>query len=312
MVRTKQIGIVGFILEWFCLILPGWAGDSPKVHAKVMFATGTVQVIRSGEEKSLPLARGDSIAVGDRIIVGANAKAVLVTSERKIINLAANSDLKIGDASGHLIEGLGLGMFAGGKGRSDSGAQATTRNLNSSPLLVSPRNSVIRAQELSLEFAPLQTDQRYEIEVVGINPKFVYKTKIAYPEHTLTQKQLRQELKTGEAYYVYVRKLDANGVELEREQDLRVGLLDTQSQARVSQVEKELTQFMNEDRNNPAYPTLLAETYEANFLNQDAVQWYEKIYREIAPGDAYSLERLKHLYSITRNSPALKALETSR
>ncbi|MEW6238067.1 MAG: hypothetical protein AB1656_21975 [Candidatus Omnitrophota bacterium] len=292
--------------------LTGMTAETPKPYAKIMYATGTVQAFRRAMTEGHDAARGDDLFAGDRLTTGADSKAVLITVQRKMINLPANSELTVGQEQGQTIQGLGLGMFASGKGRSDIGAQATTRNSDRAPLLLYPRNTLIREKKIVLKFAPLEAGERYALEVVGVTPTFVYKSDSANLELPLDKDHAGNEPIPGQAYYIFIRKINANNAFISEEKDMRVGIIDPQQTAAVEGVEKEIRILMEAEKSNPAYLTLLAETYEANFLYHDAIQLYEKIFNEIAQGDAYSLARLQHLYALTKNSPALRALETKR
>lgn len=305
--------ITCLIITLFLLIsLPVSAAETPKVYAKTMFVSGTVEVVRSSSEKPLALARGDSLYLGDQVNVGKDSKAVLVTMERRIINLAANSELKIGDPKGPVILGLGLGMFADGKGRSNIGAQATTRADESTPLLVSPRNSMIRSGPIVLNFHPLQEGERYEIEIVGVDPPFHYSTNLTVWKFELSGDKIGRDITPGQAYYLTIRHYDANGVQVQEEKDIRVGILDPEKQKTIEDLESELKRFKDEGIGEIVYLTLLAETCETDYLFDDAIRLYERIYREMAPGDAYSYERLKQLYAVTRNPTAFRALEKAQ
>jgi len=289
--------------------LTGWTAETPKPYAKIMYATGTVQTFKRGMPDGHDAARGDDLFAGDRLTTGADSKAVLITVQRKMINLPAKSELIVGQEKGQTIQGLGLGMFASGAGRSDAGAQATTRNSDQAPLLLYPRNTMIREKNIVLKFAPLESGERYDVEAVGVAPPFVYQLDSAKLELPLDKEHTGKDPVAGQTYYIFVRKLNAGNALLNEEKDMRVGILDPQKEEAVAVVEKEILPLMEAEKRNPAYPTMLAETYEANFLYHDAIQLYEKIFNEIAPGDAYSLGRLQHLYAITKNSPALRALE---
>ncbi|GEM_PF-5659328 len=292
-------------------IFPVWAQEPAKLYAKTMFVSGTVNIIRTATSEATPLARGDSVFMGDRVMTGPDSKAILVTIEKKLINVPANAELNVaGGEAGRVIAGLGMGMFASGTGRSDVGAQAATRKMDDEPLLLYPRNSRIRDRSITLQFAPLAEGEQYEIEVVGVTPQFVYPTKLSTTELLLTEDRIGRQLIAGEAYYVYVRKINAQKVELQQENGLRVGLLTPEEETNIAQVEEILQPLMNQERDNPAYPTLLAETYESNCLHHDAIRMYEKIINDILPDDAYSRERLRHLYTIIRNPPLLRTLDT--
>ncbi len=293
-------------------IAPATAAERAKAYAKAMFVKGSVQVVRQNVKEPASLARGDSLSLGDRVTVGNNSKAVLVTTGRKIINLTADSELKIGDGQGKAIQGLGLGMFASGKGRRNISAQATTRADESIPLLLSPRNSVVRSGPIVLNFHPLKKDERYEIETVGVSPPLHFQIESTIPKLALTKERIGHELTSGKAYYLTIRHYDSAGALLQEEKDIRVGLLEPAQKSVIDRIEKELQTLMKDEKDNPAYPTLLAETYEANYLFQGAIRLYDRIYRETVPGDPYSLERLKHLYAVTCNNSALRTLEKTQ
>ncbi len=280
----------------------------PETYAKVMYVKGAVELYRQGETEPLSPSRGADVFIGDRMITKAASKAVLITNAQKMINLPANAELNIGQAQGQLIAGLGMGMFASGTGRRNIGAQAVTRDSDLTPQLIYPRNSMIRGETIVLQFAPLENGEYYEVKMIGVVPQFVKKTTIETPKLTLSKELIGKELLPGKAYFVYVTKRNEQGEELIPEEKIRVGMVTPETQKEIENVEKELQALIEEEKENLAYPTLLAETYEANYLYHDAIALYEKIYNELAPGDSYCLDRLKHLYTITNNPPALRIL----
>ena len=283
--------------------------ERSKPYAKVMYATGTVSVFRTAQAKAEPLSRGDFVSLGNRITTGPKSKCILITNQRKLITLLADSELKTGSGKGRTLNGLGLGLFARDKTRSVFHVQATTRKMDADPLLLNPRFGLVRSKRLVLEFAPLRKGERYAVEVVGVTPMFYYRTEITEPKLALTNERIGKELTHDVAYYVDVFKLDAGGTELAFDKGLRVGMLGPRSEETIETFEKELMPLVQEDEGNPAYPTLLAETYEDHFLFHDAIGQYEKIVKTVVPGDSYSLERLKYLYEVIQNPVELKALE---
>ncbi len=282
--------------------------EKKEAYAKVMFTAGTVQVFKEGKEEAIELKRGDSVLAGERVTTGPKSKAVLITRQKKVIPLAANAELRIGEEKGNVIEGIGLGMFASGKGRSRIGAQAATRRMDTIPLLLYPRNSKVRDEQIELKFAELSDGERYEIEIVGIVPQFVYHTILSEDEFLLSAETIGHSVLPGETYYVYVRKLNAEGMELVHEYGLRIGMLAPDIQETVENVEQTLEPLSSDESDNLAYPTLLAETYETYCLYQEAIESYERILNDMNPGDSYALDRLEYLYIVTKDSAALKQL----
>ena len=71
----KLLGILLFAAIW----LPDLAAAASKVNAIVVFASGDVQVKRSGEQAFEPLAVNDLLYAGDEIKTGESSQASLAT-----------------------------------------------------------------------------------------------------------------------------------------------------------------------------------------------------------------------------------------
>ncbi len=289
----------------------------PRYYAVALHVGGQVALFRDGEIKAVAVVRGTTVCENDRVVTGADSKAVLITYKRRLITLAANGELRVkDDSTGRRLAGLGLGMFESGKGRSDIGAQAVTR-ASPPPYLRYPGGGMVRGDAIELELEPLGRDERYRVEVVCVEQSFYWETRTTDAKLALTEERMKNEIQLGVPYYIYISKPPSSGGGLSRGnegqaprvEEYRVGLLGLEERKTVNTLEKELLPLIQKENDNLAYPTLLAETYEANQLFLEAIGQYERIYKALAPGDPYSRARLRQLYTETRNSQALRALD---
>lgn len=291
----------------------------PRYYAVALHVGGQVALFRDGETEAAAVVRGTTVCENDRVVTGADSKAVLITYKRRLITLAANGELRVrDDSTGRRFARLGLGMFESGKGRSDIGAQAVTRA--SPPAYMRfPGGGMIRGDAIELELEPLGQDERYRVEVVCVEQSFYWETRTTDAKLALTEERIKNKIQLGVPYYIYISKPPTLGSGLSRGnegqaprvEEYRVGLLGSEEAEAVSTIEKQLLALIEKEKTNLAYPTLLAETYEANQLFLDAIGQYERIYKTLAPGDPYSRARLRQLYAETKNSRALRALEGS-
>lgn len=297
-----------FILLTFVSILSLFttvhAQEKPKPYAVVMFATGEVQVFHKGEDNGLALQRGDAVQLGDRVTTGEESKLTLVTQNRKIINLPGKSELTTDSSnSTTAIAGLGLGMFKSAEGRSDVGAQAAVRAKDRTILLKYPRYGFIRDKNLVLDLEPLESGQSYHIKIISTRqPRFIYETTIQESSFPINKETVGNEIRMGQPYWISVDKINMRDKPLQSDFDeLAVVMIAPETRVELENAEKELQAMEGSDPSNIAYPTLLAETYEAFELYHEAISVYETIYHQLAPGDEYSRLRLKDLYAMIKD-----------
>lgn len=310
--------------QWFSLFIclltfqlssEAQAQDNAKPYALVMFATGEIQLYHKGDTTASNLKRGDAIQLGDRITTGEHAKLTLVTSTRKIINLPENSELTTNsDSAAAAIPGLGLGMFKSMEGRSDIGAQAAVRAKDRTVLLKYPRYGFIRDRELVLHFEPLDSGENYHIKIISTRqPRFIFETKIHDSSFNVNKDVVGNDIKMGQPYWISVEKVNMRDKPLQTDFDeLAVVMIAPETRTELENAEKALQTMQSADSVNVAYPTLLAETYEAFELYHEAISVYERIFNELAPGDEYSRLRLKDLYARIKDPIRFQEIQTAQ
>lgn len=203
----KKFPSLALCLVLFFLSGTSRAGDENSFWAQVTFTKGEVSVTRNGEEKAVPLERGQVVHQGDQIHTGKGSRASLLRHDGSIKVVAANRTHEVGstDRQG---DGEGLKTVAGNLSKtlmSRGGDNPMLKHLgglrgDERNLALSPSRTKVIAGDTELIWLPKYGTKKFQVTLMGpgdsLFEKMVEGTTLVVPA---------EEFKAGETYWWEVR-----------------------------------------------------------------------------------------------------------